>query len=712
MTSQRMRLLGGLVLGIGTIVAAVLQASPMSAHAATSYPYGWIDSPEEGATVSGGITVTGWAIDAGSTSGTGVDKVQIFVNGAYRGDAVYGRSRPDIGAGFQSERFTPSGFMFMFDASALGGGTHQIEARSRSTVSGATTTYQRSIKVDGPAATPVVSATPTPAPTKVPVAQKTYAKSFGTNAHLTWYDSSRAMLDVERARAAGLKSVRFDVVWHKLEPSAKGGWSTSYLAQLDNAVNLVTSRGMRPLLVLVGTPAWARGNSGSQFTPPTRVEDYADVLAFLAGRYANKAGMAYEVWNEPNQREFWDAPAGPDALTYARMLKAAYTRIKAAAPSATVVGGAVAFNDQTYLQGLYAFGGIADHYDALSLHPYTQGQAPDAADSGYHSFKSAVEQTAKLMAEHGDADKAIWLTELGWGTDQISEGTRAAYMRRAVEMARGWPQVEQVMVFEQNQTDGFPALGLITSQGNATASWIAFTQAAASVPNAANSYVGGSIDSPTEWQTVTGRMRVSGWAIDQGASSGTGIDRVQVYLDGVLKGDATYGVQRADIGSAYGARFAASGFTYDLDLSGAASGAHTIEVRPRSTVTGATTSLVRGIKVSPSYPAGYIDTPAENSALTGTVRVAGWAIDQGATSGTGVDRVTIYVDGVYKGTATYGVVRADIAAGFGSSRFTNSGFSYDLNLAGLLPGTHVIEARARSTVGGVENVYRRTIVKL
>ncbi|HET6317663.1 MAG TPA: cellulase family glycosylhydrolase, partial [Chloroflexota bacterium] len=611
-----------LVLGSSLLLAG-LHLSSLDASAAGTYPRGSIDSPVEGASVSGSVTVSGWAADLAATTTSGVDGVQIFVDGAFAGDAVYGRSRPDIAAGFGMPNLINSGFLFMLDTRTVGGGSHAIEARAHSSESNAWTAYRRTVSVAGPLATPQPTSTATPTavpgtstPTRTPVPTATAApvvnfpKQFGINNHLTWYDAPHAQIDVQRIQAAGLQSVRFDVQWDKLEP-AVNTWSASYLSELDMVVGEAVKRGRGPLLVLMNTPAWARANVGTSATPPSDVQDYANALGYLAGRYASQPGMAYEIWNEPNQVEFWDTPGGPDALTYARMLKAAFTSIKSKAPSATVVGGAIAFNDQTFLQGLYAFGGIVGYYDAISLHPYSAGYAPESNGDGFHSFKLAVEQTMQTMAQYNQQNKPIWITEMGWSTSLVSDATRAAYLRRAVAMVRGWPQVAQFQVYLQNQTDGHSDVGLVTAQGNLTTSWLAYSLEV-SVPNSSTSNVLGVVDSPQEWATVYDSMRVSGWAVDLGATAGSGVDRVQVLLDGTYVADATYGTTRDDIGSTYGSRFGSSGYQYQLSLAGVSLGTHTVEVRAHSTITGANTSYLRPITViaTPTRPLGSLDSPA------------------------------------------------------------------------------------------------------
>ena len=164
-----------------------------------------------------------------------------------------------------------------------------------------------------------------------------------------------------------------------------------------------------------------------------------------------------------------------------------------------------------------------------------------------------------------------------------------------MELVRGWPQVAALIAYTLRQDEDAPDYGLITPAANATTSWTTYGQAVA-VPNSTTSYPSGAVDAPAEGGAVVGSATVSGWALDEGAATGTGVDRVQVYLDGVYRGDAEYGLTRPDIGAAYGARFAPSGYRYVLDMTGAAPGSHTIEVRARSMVTAADTASVRAIR--------------------------------------------------------------------------------------------------------------------
>ncbi len=102
-----------------------------------------IDAPANGATVTGGFTVAGWAIDRGAATGSGVDAVHVYAypnpgSGTppvFLGSAGYGGARGDVG-GVYGAQFTNSGYGV---AGSLGAGTYQVVAYAHSTVTGAFT---------------------------------------------------------------------------------------------------------------------------------------------------------------------------------------------------------------------------------------------------------------------------------------------------------------------------------------------------------------------------------------------------------------------------------------------------------------------------------------------------------------------------------------------------------------------------------------------
>jgi hypothetical protein len=250
----------------------------------------------------------------------------------------------------------------------------------------------------------------------------------GVQLHSLWWDSTNSDMDreLDLARDAGSNVVRVDVGWSSLETNGKGpgGW---YLDKLDRLVAGASARGLKVLPVVMSTPCWAssapdslrQGCQGSWWErdkitmyPPRDNQDFADITVYIAQRYAGKLA-AIELWNEPNLAEdrFFIAPDEPRA--YADMVKAAYPRLKQAAPSLPVLAGSLAYGNDAFVRGMYA-AGIKGNYDGLAIHPYNTG-APKAGSW------AGIEWARSLQREAGD-NAPLWITEFGWSTCRIGSG--------------------------------------------------------------------------------------------------------------------------------------------------------------------------------------------------------------------------------------------------------------------------------------------------
>jgi hypothetical protein len=106
-----------------------------------------------------------------------------------------------------------------------------------------------------------------------------------------------------------------------------------------------------------------------------------------------------------------------------------------------------------------------------------------------------------------------------------------------------------------------------------------------------------------------------------------------------------------------------------------------------------------------SAPRMSVDLPRTGSTVGSSFAVAGWALDLGSPSGTGVDSVHVWAYPTTGAAPTFvGVAsstsRPDVASAFGSTRFTPSGYG----LAGTLPaGTYDLAVFAHSTVTNTFN---------
>jgi hypothetical protein len=109
-----------------------------------------------------------------------------------------------------------------------------------------------------------------------------------------------------------------------------------------------------------------------------------------------------------------------------------------------------------------------------------------------------------------------------------------------------------------------------------------------------------------------------------------------------------------------------------------------------------------------SVPTATIDSPAPGATVSGVVQVSGMAVDLGSFNGPGVTAVQVYLNGVLQGSAIYGLARGDVAAAYGDSRFSASGFSFNLDTSGKT-GPATIQVRIRSAISGQETVFDRAV---
>ncbi len=181
----------------------------------------------------------------------------------------------------------------------------------------------------------------------------------------------------------------------------------------------MSRRGVTLLPVLEGTPAWAgkyreRGRE-LPGNPPRDPADFAAFASAMVSRYGASGSFwaerpdlprrppdAWQVWNEPNIQLGWTGEGWAEG--YAALLHAAAPAIRAADPQARVILAALTNSSWEALDRLY---GVVDprDFDVVAIHPYTQWVA---------DVLRIVNAVRGVMARHGDADRPLWLTELGW----------------------------------------------------------------------------------------------------------------------------------------------------------------------------------------------------------------------------------------------------------------------------------------------------------
>ena len=234
-----------------------------------------------------------------------------------------------------------------------------------------------------------------------------------------------------------------------------------------------------------------------------------------------------------------------------------------------------------------------------------------------------------------------------------------------------------------------------------------------------NTYAG-FVDQPVVGALIGAEqpLLLSGWFVDQTAQGWAGIDDVHIYdgvsgAGGTFLGRAQVGLSRPDVAQALGNGYwLRSGFS--AVLAPLAPGAHTLSVYAHTPAKGWWFTQVP-ITVSPaparsSPPINTLVAPTASERVSrklDTYTIRGFALDPAATTGTGIDRVQVYMDeprfqgGMFVGEAQFGGSTPSAAAQYGP-HFAEAGYRIDIRPTDFTAGSHHVYTYARSSVTGQE----------
>ncbi len=208
---------------------------------------------------------------------------------------------------------------------------------------------------------------------------------------------------------------------------------------------------------------------------------------------------------------------------------------------------------------------------------------------------------------------------------------------------------------------------------------------------------------------LSGAATLFGWAID----ANTSVSGVTYTIDGASYGPATYGAPRADVCAVYPGRAGCPnvGWNAILDTTRLSNGSHTLQVTATNS-SGARFTVSKPFTVSNDLSANpakaFIDSPVANNNYRGAVTFWGWAVNVAPSP---ISSVSVSIDGIARGNATYGQNRADVCAVFPSSAgCPNVGWSFFFDTSTLSNGTHTFSITATAANGQKTTVANPFIV--
>lgn len=239
---------------------------------------------------------------------------------------------------------------------------------------------------------------------------------FGTNIHFT-----RGERDLDMIAQAGFKVIRMDLAWGGVERK-KGEYGFDR-AGYDALTEGCGKRGIRVLYIL--------DYSNKLYEEDRSVRTEAGRKAFAAfaeaaaRRYAGK-GILWEVWNEPNIKQFWRPQ--PSAEDYCKLVEATAPRVRAADPSGRVLAPATSGIPFDWLEDCFKRG-LLKHIDALSVHPY-RSKAPETVVADYARLRNLIKQYAPEGKEIPVLSGEWGYSEINWDRKRMSQEQQAQYLAR------------------------------------------------------------------------------------------------------------------------------------------------------------------------------------------------------------------------------------------------------------------------------------------
>ncbi|MFO0398734.1 MAG: glycosyl hydrolase [Sphingobacteriia bacterium] len=220
------------------------------------------------------------------------------------------------------------------------------------------------------------------------------------------------------------------VCWYQLEPTQDTwNWAT-----LDARVSQAEAQGISITYVLGQTPTWATANPQDTISPychgcnhnPRVLADWEDYVRQLVRRYRGRI-QAYELWNEPNYRLFYNQPAD----SFITLVRAAVPIIRAEDPAARIVSPGIIANDwkwqntdgPTWLRQYFARA-EGRNCDAVGIHLYTREERPLEQE-----LLPLIDTVRHCLQELGMGSYPIWDTETGYGNAETANQSKVLYYR-------------------------------------------------------------------------------------------------------------------------------------------------------------------------------------------------------------------------------------------------------------------------------------------
>jgi beta-N-acetylglucosaminidase len=525
-------------------------------------PLGFIDTPSAGSNVKGIFNVRGWFLNS-----SGVANVEVLVDGQVIGEAQYGNPRPDVLKVFPEYQNANAGYEFALDTRILTNGTHSIAVRSTGLNGSKTQLQPKIVNVQN---LPVTGFLDTPANgTTI----KDVINLRGWFLDVSGVAKLEVFVDGKVVGQAIYGKSRPDV--QKVFPdyqNANAGFEYALdTRMLTNGPHSITIK--------------ETGNNGSTFQLQSRTVNVQNLPAI----------------------GFIDSPSKNSSVKGITNLRGWFLDVSGVAKLEVLVDGKV------FGQAVYG----NSRPDVLKVFPQYQNTNAgfefaldtNILSNGWHSI--TVRETAKngSINELQQINVNVQNLELigfmdaplngsilkditnirGWFLDDdgvskvevLVDGQivgQAQYGSLRTDVQKVFPEYQNAnggydfVLDTKSLSNGDHIIAVRATGNNGTTRQY---QSIVSVQNLEHLPTLGFIDTPKSGSTIAGITNIRGWYLD-----GSGVSKIEIFLDGKFIGNAQYGLSRPDVQNVYPEYFNSNaGFSYSLDTLQFTDGSHTLTVK-------------------------------------------------------------------------------------------------------------------------------------
>ncbi len=215
-------------------------------------------------------------------------------------------------------------------------------------------------------------------------------------------NKAKVLRDMETMQKIGVHILRCGIAWGDIERApGKRDWTF-----WDMLVRTAVQHGIQLIPYVCYTPEWlAESNDRFWIRPPRQLQKFGIFMFDIARRYKGKI-LSWELWNEPDNPEFWLGTAEQ----FAQLTRIGAAAVRRADPGAVVVLGGIASPYPTqFLKTLQSEFNIENYVDVINIHGYNETWSLDRMER----YPDQIEATAAAIQLPRNTPD-LWFAEFGY----------------------------------------------------------------------------------------------------------------------------------------------------------------------------------------------------------------------------------------------------------------------------------------------------------